>query len=106
VTQDVSGLIELRWPSGTVIIQVMTLSDGWWNMCSNHKEQLFTTELEVLFKVNEYYIQMLADIKSGQPSFSNRAKQNVPSTLLSVLLKSQTNLKLQSNVSSMNPVKI
>jgi hypothetical protein len=26
VTQDASGLTELRWPSGS---QVMTLSDGW-----------------------------------------------------------------------------
>jgi hypothetical protein len=46
---DVSGLTELRCPSGSVIIQVMTLSDGWWNVCFNHKEQLLTTELEVLF---------------------------------------------------------
>jgi hypothetical protein len=49
VTQDVSGLTELRWPRSSVIIQVMTLSDGWWNVCSNHKEQLLTTELDVLF---------------------------------------------------------
>jgi hypothetical protein len=49
VNPDVSGLTELRWPSGSVIILVMTLSDGWWNVRSNHKEQLLTTELEVLF---------------------------------------------------------
>jgi hypothetical protein len=86
---DVSGLTKLHWPSGSVIIQVMALSDGWWNVCSNHREQFLTTELRGFIYLNEYYIQMLADLKSGQPSLSNRPRQNAPPTLLSIPFKSQ-----------------
>jgi hypothetical protein len=44
LTQDVDGLSELRWPNGSVIIQIDELSAGWQNVFSNHKEQILTTE--------------------------------------------------------------
>jgi hypothetical protein len=44
VTQDVGGLSELLWPSGSVKIQIDELSVGLQSVCSNHKEQILTTE--------------------------------------------------------------
>jgi hypothetical protein len=55
VTQDVGGLSELRWPSGSVIIQIDKLSDGWQSICSNHKEQILSTEYRGF--INCMYIQ-------------------------------------------------
>jgi hypothetical protein len=39
------GFPELRWPSGSVIIQIDELQiDGLQSWYSNHKEQILTTE--------------------------------------------------------------
>jgi hypothetical protein len=60
VTQDVGGLSELRWPSSSVIIQIDELSVGLQSVCSNHKEQILSTEYRGFFYV--FSVQTLADV--------------------------------------------
>jgi hypothetical protein len=69
VTQDVGGLSELRWPSGSVRIQIDELSVGWLSMCSKHKGQILQN-IEVL--LNECIFNTDAGgRKSAQPPVSN-----------------------------------
>jgi hypothetical protein len=85
VTQDVGGLSELRWPRGSVIIQRLGLSVGRWNVCSNHTEQLLTTELEVLLNLNVLLQTRAGRRKSGQPPPSKDPDKVLTSALVSSL---------------------
>jgi hypothetical protein len=79
VTQDVGGLSELLWPSGSVIIQIAELSVGWLSVCSNHKEQILKN-IEVLLTI------CMFTTSESDVSLSSRllatTRQNALSTLV------------------------
>jgi hypothetical protein len=64
------GLSELRWPSGSVIIQIDELSVGLQSVFSNHKEQILTTEYSGLLNVYIFHTKA-GGRKSVQPTVSS-----------------------------------
>jgi hypothetical protein len=80
VTQDVGGLSELRWPSGSVIIQ-NELSVGLQIVCSNHKEQILTTEYRGLLSQCKFNTNA-GGRKSAQQQRPDKMRLQSSSTVL------------------------